>query len=210
MALWAGVMRLAQRHTPFRFSSGSPASAMHFRTITGEEEGFFAWLAANYLSGVDLTRIGLGDPLPETVGALDVGGGAGQRAGGRHVIHTCFQPSFLAASYDVASSICQALRPTTSLTHFSNPHLLSPVAIYDMASNMWLALVGGGSAQIVALPTSVYWSDQPVHSLAALRDRIFVKSFLGYGASHMAGRCTWRSRGGPGSPRLVSVIEADA
>jgi len=83
------------------------------------------------------------------------------------------------------------------------------VATYDVASNIWLALVGGGSAQIVALPTSAYWSDQPVHSLAALRDRIYVKSFLGYGASHMAGRCRCRSRAGPAcSPRLVSAIEA--
>jgi hypothetical protein len=92
------VTRATRQHTNFRLSSGALAAATHFRTITGEEEGFFAWLAANYLSGVDLTRIGLGDPLPETVGALDV---------------------------------------------------------------------GGGSAQIVALPTSAYWSDTPVHSLEA-------------------------------------------
>ena len=62
------MTRVTQRHTPFRLSSGKLAAATHFRTIAGEEEGFFAWLAANYLSGVDLTRIGLGDPLPETVG----------------------------------------------------------------------------------------------------------------------------------------------
>jgi Golgi nucleoside diphosphatase len=57
--LWAAVTRVTQRHTAFRLSSGKLAEgSAHFRTITGEEEGFFAWLAANYLSGVDLTRIG--------------------------------------------------------------------------------------------------------------------------------------------------------
>lgn len=117
--LWDAVARVVRQHTPFLLSTGNRAAAKHFRTIAGEEEGFFAWLAANYLSGVDLTRVGLGDPLPETIGALDV---------------------------------------------------------------------GGGSAQIVALPTSAYWSDKAVHSLAALKDLVYVRSYLGYGASHMEKR----------------------
>ena len=30
----------------------------HFRTVDGAEEGFYAWLAANYLSDVDVTAVG--------------------------------------------------------------------------------------------------------------------------------------------------------
>jgi len=52
---------VTRRHTPFRLSSGKLASATHFRTITGEEEGFFAWLAANQLSGRDMTSVGAAD-----------------------------------------------------------------------------------------------------------------------------------------------------
>ena len=75
--------------------------------------------------------------------------------------------------------------------------------------------VGGGSAQIVALPTSAYWSDKPVHSLKALRELIYVKSYLGYGASHMekrmlrgqaaAAKAKAKARGGS----AAAVVAAD-
>lgn len=48
----------------------------HIQTIDGNDEAFYAWLAANYLGGtisVSLKRIKL-----ETIGALDLGGGSTQ------------------------------------------------------------------------------------------------------------------------------------
>ena len=49
-----------------------------FRTLEGRDEGVFGWLAANALSGADLTRVMAGDALPRTKGALDLGGGSAQ------------------------------------------------------------------------------------------------------------------------------------
>ena len=68
---------------PSRRLSPARASRLHFRTVSGEDEGFFAWLAANALRGVDLTRVGSrGADVPallaRTVGAVDVGGGSAQ------------------------------------------------------------------------------------------------------------------------------------
>ena len=75
--------------------------------------------------------------------------------------------------------------------------------------------MGGGSAQIVALPTSAYWSDKPVHSLKALRELIYVKSYLGYGASHMekrmlrgqaaAAKAKAKARGGSAAAAAAAV-----
>ncbi|EEH57231.1 uncharacterized protein MICPUCDRAFT_57898 [Micromonas pusilla CCMP1545] len=87
--LWASVDAIARAKTPFKIAEkgdGSeddriPSSSAHFKTIEGTDEGFYAWLAANYLAGVDLTRVGLGEPLPATIGALDVGGGSAQIVG---------------------------------------------------------------------------------------------------------------------------------
>jgi hypothetical protein len=79
--LWGAVTEAVRKRTDFLLpAAGSASEASHFRTIDGEEEGYFAWLAANYVKGVDMTRVGSDDaPLErETVGALDVGGGSAQ------------------------------------------------------------------------------------------------------------------------------------
>ena len=79
--LWGAVTEAVRERTDFLLpAAGSASEASHFRTIDGEEEGYFAWLAANYVKGVDMTRVGSDDaPLErETVGALDVGGGSAQ------------------------------------------------------------------------------------------------------------------------------------
>ena len=88
-ALWREVREVMTRETTLRHGHG------HFRTVDGSEEGFYAWLAANYLSNVDVTAVGrmrrgaagaapfarLADsenPLARSVGAIDVGGGSVQ------------------------------------------------------------------------------------------------------------------------------------
>ena len=79
--LWRVVTEAVRSRTDFLLpAAGSASEASHFRTIAGAEEGYFAWLAANYVKGVDMTRVGSDDaPLEtETVGALDVGGGSAQ------------------------------------------------------------------------------------------------------------------------------------
>ena len=79
--LWSVVTQAVRKRTDFFLPApGSKSEANHFRTIAGAEEGYFAWLAANYVVGVDMTRVGSDDaPLEtETVGALDVGGGSAQ------------------------------------------------------------------------------------------------------------------------------------
>jgi len=96
--LWRSVASVARKSTP-RFAIGREED--HFKTIDGEDEGFYAWLAANYLVGVDVTSIGADvdgfgglteeernrlfrgmnnarKPLEESVGAIDVGGGSAQ------------------------------------------------------------------------------------------------------------------------------------
>ena len=76
-ALWASVARVVSRRTRFRLGLDGGGLRVenersHFRTIDGEEEGFFAWLAANQLSGRDMTSVGAPDAeaVPQTVGAL--------------------------------------------------------------------------------------------------------------------------------------------
>jgi apyrase len=79
--LWSVVTQAVRKRTDFFLPApGSKSEANHFRTIAGAEEGYFAWLAANYVVGVDMTRVGSDDaPFEtETVGALDVGGGSAQ------------------------------------------------------------------------------------------------------------------------------------
>ena len=79
--LWRVVTEAVRTRADFFLpAAGSASEAGHFRTIAGAEEGYFAWLAANYVKGVDMTRVGSDDaPLEsETVGALDVGGGSAQ------------------------------------------------------------------------------------------------------------------------------------
>jgi hypothetical protein len=79
--LWGAVTEAVRKRTDFLLpAAGSESEANHFRTIAGAEEGYFAWLAANYVVGVDMTRVGSDDaPFEtETVGALDVGGGSAQ------------------------------------------------------------------------------------------------------------------------------------
>lgn len=85
-ALWDEVRAVVSAETTLRHGHG------HFKTIDGEDEGFFAWLAANYLSDVDVTAVGrardsagafsrISDsehPLASSVGAIDVGGGSVQ------------------------------------------------------------------------------------------------------------------------------------
>ena len=51
-ALWREVREVMTRETTLRHGHG------HFRTVDGSEEGFYAWLAANYLSNVDVTAVG--------------------------------------------------------------------------------------------------------------------------------------------------------
>ena len=53
--LWRSVASVVQKSLP-RFAIG--VEKEHFKTIDGEDEGFYAWLAANYLVGVDVTSIG--------------------------------------------------------------------------------------------------------------------------------------------------------
>ena len=129
-ALWASVARVVSRRTRFRLGLDGGGLRVenersHFRTIDGEEEGFFAWLAANQLSGRDMTSVGAPDAeaVPQTVGALDV---------------------------------------------------------------------GGGSAQIVALPASKISSPDdlggPPADLLELKRRVYVRSYLGYGANHVEKR----------------------
>lgn len=82
--LWSTVTNVVRTQTQFKLpntaDSFQSSEENHFRTIAGEEEGFFAWLAANYVSGVDVTAVGTSDAprSEETVGALDVGGGSAQ------------------------------------------------------------------------------------------------------------------------------------
>jgi len=95
--LWRSVASVVRTKMP-RFAIGREEE--HFKTIDGEDEGFYAWLAANYLVGVDVTSIGADvdgfgglqeeerdrllremnarKPLEQSVGAIDVGGGSAQ------------------------------------------------------------------------------------------------------------------------------------
>ena len=93
--VWSAVSELVRDELP-RFAIGDEAE--HFKTIDGEDEGFYAWLAANYLVGVDVTSIGsennndnnnllvekasqfdeIRKPLDKAIGAIDVGGGSAQ------------------------------------------------------------------------------------------------------------------------------------
>ena len=134
-ALWASVARVVSKRTGFSLGLDGGGLRLennarsHFRTIDGEEEGFFAWLAANQLSGRDMTSVGAADAAAvpiDTVGALDV---------------------------------------------------------------------GGGSAQIVALPASRILSSGdggsgggPPADLDELKTRVYVRSYLGYGANHVEKR----------------------
>ena len=79
--LWNAVARVARDRTPFFVADKHPdPHRAHFRTIEGEEEGFFAWLAVNRLSGVNLRDVAAGEPaaVAAALGALDVGGGSAQ------------------------------------------------------------------------------------------------------------------------------------
>jgi hypothetical protein len=81
LQLWTTVTEVVRSRTDFALpTEGSASEKNHFRTVSGTEEGYFAWLAANVVSGVDLTRVGSDDAPDEseTVGALDVGGGSAQ------------------------------------------------------------------------------------------------------------------------------------
>ena len=126
--LWNAVARVARDRTPFFVADKHPdPHRAHFRTIEGEEEGFFAWLAVNRLSGVNLRDVAAGEPaaVAAALGALDV---------------------------------------------------------------------GGGSAQIVAprrdaLAASAFRKKAPADvSIASLRDAVYVKSYLGYGATRVESR----------------------
>eukprot|EP00668_Euglena_longa_P015162 GGOE01019214.1.p1 GENE.GGOE01019214.1~~GGOE01019214.1.p1 ORF type:complete len:502 (+),score=152.87 GGOE01019214.1:57-1508(+) len=59
-------------------SSHFVANRSHFQTITGREEGFYGWLAANYVHGINVPLALLRGPVVHTVGALDVGGVSAQ------------------------------------------------------------------------------------------------------------------------------------
>eukprot|EP00958_Prasinococcus_capsulatus_P001757 scaffold154_cov373-Prasinococcus_capsulatus_cf.AAC.19 len=49
------------------------------RTISGQEEGTFGWIAANYLKGIwELTAVSQSAILAPTIGSLDLGGGSMQ------------------------------------------------------------------------------------------------------------------------------------
>jgi Golgi nucleoside diphosphatase len=72
-ALYDTLFGLVRHRTAF-----AVARADGFRTISGTDEGFYAWLAANALAGADLTRVMPGGALPPTLGALDLGGGSAQ------------------------------------------------------------------------------------------------------------------------------------
>ena len=72
-ALYSDTFAAVSQHTDFAVNR-----EVGFRTISGEEEGFFGWLAANTLAGTDFTALRPGSPMPSTMGALDVGGGSAQ------------------------------------------------------------------------------------------------------------------------------------
>ena len=111
------VLRRGQTPDPHR---------AHFRTIEGEEEGFFAWLAVNRLSGVNLRDVAAGEPaaVAAALGALDVGGGSAQ-------------------------IVVSAARRV-------------------------------GGVGVEKAPADV--------SIASLRDAVYVKSYLGYGATRVESR----------------------
>eukprot|EP01012_Entosiphon_sulcatum_P059378 TRINITY_DN8375_c0_g1_i1.p1 TRINITY_DN8375_c0_g1~~TRINITY_DN8375_c0_g1_i1.p1 ORF type:complete len:595 (-),score=71.74 TRINITY_DN8375_c0_g1_i1:106-1845(-) len=72
--LYARLWRLCQDRLPI------PVSRSNFRTLSGEDEGFYAWLAVNYLLGVDW--LGSAGRQPKSGGAglgtLDLGGASVQ------------------------------------------------------------------------------------------------------------------------------------
>ena len=73
-AVEKAVREAVEKNTAFR-----PVTV---RTISGEEEGFFGWIAVNYLNGLTFKKF----PLPysdllQAVGALDLGGGSAQVVG---------------------------------------------------------------------------------------------------------------------------------
>ena len=126
--LWNAVARLAREKTPFLVADQHPdPHRAHFRTIEGEEEGFFAWLAVNRLSGVNLRAVAAGEPaaVAAALGALDVGGGSAQ---------------IVAPRRDALAALASRRKPSADA------------------------------------------------SIASLRDAVYVKSYLGYGATRVESR----------------------
>ena len=126
--LWNAVARLAREKTPFLVADHHPdPHRAHFRTIEGEEEGFFAWLAVNRLSGVNLRAVAAGEPaaVAAALGALDVGGGSAQ---------------IVAPRRDALAALASRRKPSADV------------------------------------------------SIASLRDAVYVKSYLGYGATRVESR----------------------
>jgi hypothetical protein len=72
-ALYDTLFSLTQARAAFAVSR-----ADGFRTISGRDEGFYGWVAANVLAGSDLSRVMPCAALPPTLGALDLGGGSAQ------------------------------------------------------------------------------------------------------------------------------------
>ena len=50
----------------------------HFTTLSGEDEGFYGWLAVNYVNGANIPAVLHDQSMTDTTGALDVGGGSVQ------------------------------------------------------------------------------------------------------------------------------------